>query len=243
MSEFQELVKSFSKSREYVRDFFVYGFKTRDDFSDKSGRTYDNERRRIESWLSEYIHSDYTKNVRIISRGLLDCGALKGGDNKNKTVVNISCSENVKVEGLTVVNSNTWTMCAYSGKNIEFNRNLLLSYRTYSDGIMMSECENSSGRYNFVRTGDDAIEFKGTGWWGATEKGIVGKNCIYEYNDLWTDKGAGYCLTWENNCSMENISVPFTQVIISPSFIPAYFAGLEFCVQRTFTPLFFSVFP
>ena len=67
MSEFQELVKSFGKSREYVRDFFVYGFKTRDDFSDKSGRTYDNERRRIESWLSEYIHSDYTKNGKNVS--------------------------------------------------------------------------------------------------------------------------------------------------------------------------------
>ena len=30
MSEFKELIKSFSKSREYVWDFFVYGFKTRD---------------------------------------------------------------------------------------------------------------------------------------------------------------------------------------------------------------------
>lgn len=67
MSEFQELIKSFGKSREYVRDFFVYGFKTREDFSDKSGRTYDNERRRIESWLSEYIHSNYTKNGKNIS--------------------------------------------------------------------------------------------------------------------------------------------------------------------------------
>ncbi len=67
MSEFQELIKSFAKSREYVRDFFVYGFKTREDFSDKSGRTYDNERRRIESWLSEYIHSEYTKNGKNIS--------------------------------------------------------------------------------------------------------------------------------------------------------------------------------
>lgn len=32
MSEFRELIKSFSKSREYIRDFFVYGFKTRDEF-------------------------------------------------------------------------------------------------------------------------------------------------------------------------------------------------------------------
>jgi len=67
MSEYQELIKSFAKSRDYVRDFFVYGFKTREDFAQKSGRTYDNERRRIESWLSEYIHSEYTKDGKHIS--------------------------------------------------------------------------------------------------------------------------------------------------------------------------------
>lgn len=70
MSEFQELVKSFAHIRDYVRDFFVYGFKTREDFSDKSGRTYDNERRRIESWLSEYIRSDYTQKGKHISIAL-----------------------------------------------------------------------------------------------------------------------------------------------------------------------------
>lgn len=67
MSEFQELIKSFSKCRDYVRDFFVYGFKTRDDFSQKSSRTYDNERRRIESWLSDYIQSDYSEQGKTIS--------------------------------------------------------------------------------------------------------------------------------------------------------------------------------
>ena len=59
MSEFQELIKNFSKCRDYVRDFFVYGFKSRADFSAKSGRTYDDERRRIESWLNEYVKADY----------------------------------------------------------------------------------------------------------------------------------------------------------------------------------------
>ena len=60
MSEFHELIKSFAKSREYVRDFFVYGFKTRDEFGGWSGRTYDNERRRLESWLSGYVRQEYT---------------------------------------------------------------------------------------------------------------------------------------------------------------------------------------
>lgn len=62
MSEFSELVKRFDKIRSYVRDFYIYGFKTREDYSDGSGRTYDNERRRIESWFGPYIHSGYQKD-------------------------------------------------------------------------------------------------------------------------------------------------------------------------------------
>lgn len=67
MSEYQELIKSFQKSRNYVRDFLIYGFKSREDFSVKSGRTYDNERRRIESWLSEYIQADYGPGGKTLS--------------------------------------------------------------------------------------------------------------------------------------------------------------------------------
>ncbi len=70
MKEFSELVKRFDRIRTYVRDFYVYGFKTREDYSEGSGRTYDNERRRIESWFSPYIHSEYNeerkKTVAII---------------------------------------------------------------------------------------------------------------------------------------------------------------------------------
>ncbi len=59
MSEFSELVKRFDKIRSCVRDFYIYGFKTREDYRDKSSRTYDNERRRIESWFSGYIRQEY----------------------------------------------------------------------------------------------------------------------------------------------------------------------------------------
>ena len=66
MSEFNELIKSIAKSREYVRDFYVYGFKSRMDFDKKSSRTYDNERRRIESWLAPYIKSEYNGMVKNV---------------------------------------------------------------------------------------------------------------------------------------------------------------------------------
>jgi len=62
MSEFSELVKRFDKIRSYVRDFYINGFKTRADYTDKSSRTYDNERRRIESWFSGYIRREYRAN-------------------------------------------------------------------------------------------------------------------------------------------------------------------------------------
>ena len=52
---YSELVKSFEKIRGYMREFYVYGFKSREEYDSKSSRSYDNERRRIESWLGEYM--------------------------------------------------------------------------------------------------------------------------------------------------------------------------------------------
>ena len=52
---YSELIKDFSRIRDYMRQFYVYGFKTRDEYDAKSVRSYDNERRRIESWLGEYM--------------------------------------------------------------------------------------------------------------------------------------------------------------------------------------------
>ena len=52
---FTELIKNFGKTRDYMRDFYIYGFKARGDFTAKSARTYDDEKRRIESWLAPYV--------------------------------------------------------------------------------------------------------------------------------------------------------------------------------------------
>ena len=52
---YSELIKSFSRIRAYMRSFYVYGFKHRGDYDEKSARGYDNERRRIESWLGDYM--------------------------------------------------------------------------------------------------------------------------------------------------------------------------------------------
>lgn len=51
---YQELMKDFQKIRDYIRDFYLYGFKTREDFDQKSLRSYDDKRRQIENWLFIY---------------------------------------------------------------------------------------------------------------------------------------------------------------------------------------------
>ncbi|MBD5384540.1 MAG: WYL domain-containing transcriptional regulator [Ruminococcaceae bacterium] len=67
MSGFSELIKNFEKTRDYVRDFFIYGFKVRGDFNRKSARTYDDEKRRVESWLGEFLRYDDSVRGRQIS--------------------------------------------------------------------------------------------------------------------------------------------------------------------------------
>lgn len=52
---YSELIKDFKRIRTYLRSFYVYGFRHRDEFTQKSARSYDNERRRVESWLGEYM--------------------------------------------------------------------------------------------------------------------------------------------------------------------------------------------
>ncbi|MBQ2758541.1 MAG: WYL domain-containing protein [Clostridia bacterium] len=63
---YTQLIKNFERIRDYMREFYVYGFKSREEYNKKSVRSYDNERRRIESYLGEYMsfhQSEKGKNV------------------------------------------------------------------------------------------------------------------------------------------------------------------------------------
>lgn len=51
-----------------MRDFYIYGFKSRMAYNKKSSRSYDDERRRIESWLGDhmkFIRTPEGKNIFI----------------------------------------------------------------------------------------------------------------------------------------------------------------------------------
>ena len=62
---YNELVKNFERVRSYIREFYLYGFKSRTEYQEKSARSYDDERRRIESWLGEYMGFVQTPEGKI----------------------------------------------------------------------------------------------------------------------------------------------------------------------------------
>ncbi len=63
---YTELIKNFERIRDYMREFYVYGFKSRKEYDKKSPRSYDNERRRIESYLGDYMGFHQTKNGKNV---------------------------------------------------------------------------------------------------------------------------------------------------------------------------------
>lgn len=67
MAVYSELIKNFEKIRDYVREFYIFGFHTRENYNKKSKRTYDNEKRRIESWLSDHIHTELIGHKKKVS--------------------------------------------------------------------------------------------------------------------------------------------------------------------------------
>lgn len=62
---FSELVKNLSQARRYLRDFYLFGYRTRDEY--ETGRSYDNERRRIESWLGDLMRRTRAPGGRSVS--------------------------------------------------------------------------------------------------------------------------------------------------------------------------------
>lgn len=63
---YSELIKDFRRIHAYLRSFYVYGFRHRDEFTQKSARSYDNERRRVESWLGDYMSFSQDEDGRRV---------------------------------------------------------------------------------------------------------------------------------------------------------------------------------
>ena len=77
----------------------------------------------------------------------------------------------------------------------------LIGYKTYSDGVMLSDCRNVTVDGCFVRTGDDALEVKST-----FDGSVRAENIVFRNNAVWTDKGIAYGCVYESNFSQSGVT-------------------------------------
>ena len=144
------------------------------------------------------------ENIKLFGHGVIDFSAndganLTAGTYNKKGVFGFYNCKNFVVEDIVSINGNSWTLCFTDCEKVYIEGIMLYGYRTYSDGIMLSDCRDSYVTKCFVRTGDDAMETKSTSQNGYT------KNVTYYDNDCWLDKGLGYGVVWETNHDVQDV--------------------------------------
>lgn len=137
------------------------------------------------------------KNITVCGKGAIDCSDLESGCGTTFSIVGV---DGITVRDVTIINSPSWTVCFTNCNNVRVKDLLLIGYRIWSDGIMLSDCTNSVVSDCFMRTGDDAAECKSTGD-GSTRT----DNVLFKNIDVWTDKAVGYGIVFENNYDTQNV--------------------------------------
>lgn len=159
---YSELIKNFGRIRDYMREFYVCGFKSREEYDRKSARSYDDERRRIESWLGDYMGFVKTaggKNVflaignKVYSHGLVDNAAkdvltLDGGE--TITLIKFNLYGNMQLDML-----NKWKDEEF--QNMQYKLIVCSSTGGENSGIVRFYNVDTNGKLTLYK------EFKGLG--------------------------------------------------------------------------------
>ena len=138
------------------------------------------------------------RNIQILGRPCIDVSFRYEGMG---VIFSFDEIRNMEFAGVHVVNSCGWTCCFTNCENLIIRDLLLLGYRTFSDGVMLSDCREATVSGCFVRTGDDAMEVKST-----SDGSMRTRNVLFENNAVWTDKGCGYGAIYESNFSQYGVT-------------------------------------
>ncbi len=148
--------------------------------------------------LAQHVISAYGQfGVKILGHAAVDMS------NRPRTNVIFSFTRMSLLEfaGFNVINSNNWTCCFTGCEDVVIRDLALIGYKTYSDGVMLSDCKNVTVDGCFVRTGDDALEVKST-----SDGSVRAENILFQNNAVWTDKGIAYGCVYESNFSQSGVT-------------------------------------
>ncbi|MGE4489045.1 MAG: glycosyl hydrolase family 28 protein [Kiritimatiellales bacterium] len=145
-------------------------------------------------WASMLYRNGRT-NVSVRGRGIIDLSAVPW--HGRQPFVFQSCT-NVTVEGITVIDSPSWTMSFGNCEDVFINNVKLIGHRQNSDGIDIVSSRNVAVSNCFVRTGDDGICVKSIGY---AASGIQVENCV-----LWNDRVRAIGVCGESACAIQDVT-------------------------------------
>lgn len=126
--------------------------------------------------------ADHVKNVRIMGYGILDNSLLECGN----LPLRATACENIRVEGITIVDSSNWALCFFGGKHIRVDGVKLIGFWRYNaDGCDFCNVTDARLANSFIRSFDDCVVVKGLKKCETeAAQDIAVENCV-----LWCDWG------------------------------------------------------
>ena len=148
--------------------------------------------------MAQHVISSYGQfGVKILGHAAIDLSYRP----RTNVIFSFTRMSLLEFGGFNVINSNNWTCCFTGCEDVVIRDLALIGYKTYSDGVMLSDCKNVTVDGCFVRTGDDALEVKST-----SDGTVRTENILFQNNAVWTDKGIAYGCVYESNHSQSGVT-------------------------------------
>lgn len=163
-------------------------------------------------WETAYVNSHgnyvYTamitfegmKNVSIVGHGVFDYSLLYRHE---RSTINAKLSENIKVDGITMINAPSWTLVFTFCDNVHVKNVIGFGIKTNSDGIATCNSKNVLVEKSFLRSGDDLFEIKANATTTAVDTDV--ENVIYRDCQAWAEKTRCFGFIQETVANVRNV--------------------------------------
>ncbi len=141
-----------------------------------------------------YIKSNAAENVKIVGHGVIDMSQISW---HGKMGIDVSNGKNIEINGVTLINSATWTMRFMYCEDVTVKDCIIFGYRQNSDAYAVCSSKNVLVKDCFARSGDDLFEVK---TYDRPSSNVVFENCV-----AWPDNCRGFGIIQETVSDIENV--------------------------------------
>ena len=147
------------------------------------------------------VRTEGLKNVTIRGRGIIAGEIFDRRTEAEYTIpIEIRSTENVLIEGITILDPAGWTIALHKSKNVTLDNVKIITARQNGDGISVQSCSDVTVKGGFVRCWDDALVVKNV------DRGTT-SNVTFDGVTVWTDLAQSMEVGYETNGpTMDNIT-------------------------------------